>query len=89
MFCMPELIFDGTEGIDTRFHVLRSLTRFSWYRWRRVSFSNFELPNSFSTVPSASGPIFMLFAPGLSFGGTEAVQYCFHVFRSRTYFRLS
>jgi hypothetical protein len=28
MFCMPGLIFDGTEGVGSRFHVLRSRTHF-------------------------------------------------------------
>jgi hypothetical protein len=32
MFCTPKLIFGSTEGIVSRFHVLRSLTRFRLWR---------------------------------------------------------
>jgi ABC-type sulfate transport system permease subunit len=28
MFCAPELVFGGTEGVVSRFHVLRSRTHF-------------------------------------------------------------
>jgi hypothetical protein len=28
MFCAPELVFDGTEGVRTRFNILRSRTHF-------------------------------------------------------------
>jgi hypothetical protein len=81
MFCVPELIFGGTEGVEFRFHVLRSRTRFGQYRGRRVSFLCFELSDSFSTVPRASGPIFMFCALGLVFSGTEGVRFLFHVLR--------
>jgi hypothetical protein len=87
MFCAPGLIFGGTEGVGSRFHVLFARTHFRRYRWRRVLFSCFALPNSFSAVPSASVPIFMFCAPGLIIGGTEGVGSCFHVLRSRTPFR--
>jgi hypothetical protein len=84
MFCAPGLIVDG---VGSRFHVLRSRNRFRRYRGRRVPFSRFALPDSFSAVPRASGPFFMFFAPGLVFGGTEGVGSRFHVLRSRTHFR--
>jgi hypothetical protein len=87
MFCAPVLIFDGTEGVGSRFHVLRSRTRFRRYRGRWVLFSCFALPYSFSTVPRASGLVFMFCAPVLVFGGTECVGSRFNVFRSRTCFR--
>jgi hypothetical protein len=32
MFCTPGLVFGGTEGVGSRFHVLRSRTRFRRYR---------------------------------------------------------
>jgi hypothetical protein len=64
-----------------------SRTRFRRYRGRRVLLSCFKLPNSFSTVPSASGPVFMFCALGLIFGGAESVRPRFHVLRSRTHFR--
>jgi hypothetical protein len=41
MFCMPGLIFGGTEGVGSRFHVLRALTQFGRYRGRPVPFSCF------------------------------------------------
>jgi hypothetical protein len=28
MFCVPVLVFDGTEGVESRFHVLRYQSRF-------------------------------------------------------------
>jgi hypothetical protein len=87
MFCAPELIFGGTEVVGSRFHVLCSRTRFRRYRGHRVPFSCFALQNSFSAVSRASGPAFMICAPGLVFGGTEGVVSHFNVLRSRTYFR--
>jgi hypothetical protein len=87
MFCAPGLIFGGTEVVGSRFHALRSLTHFRRYRGRRVPFSCFPLPDSFSTVPRVSGHIFMFCAPGLVFGGTEGVESRFHVLRSRNRFR--
>jgi hypothetical protein len=38
MFCAPILVFDGTVGVGSHFHFLRSRTRFQWYRGRRVLF---------------------------------------------------
>jgi hypothetical protein len=87
MFCAPGLVFGGTEGVGSRFHVLRARTRFRRYRGRRVPFSCFARPDSFSTVPRASGPVFMFPAHILVFGGTEGVGSSFHVMRSRTRFR--
>jgi hypothetical protein len=85
MFCAPGLIFGGTEGIRSLFHVMRSLTRFQRYRGRRVPFSCFALPDSFSAVPRASGPFFMFCANGLAFGGTEGVGSRFHFLCSQTH----
>jgi hypothetical protein len=87
MFSASGHIFGGTEGVGSLFHVLRSRTRFRQYRGRRVPFSRFALPDSFSAVPRASGPFFMFCAPGLVFDGTEGVGSLFHVLRSRTRFR--
>jgi hypothetical protein len=53
MFCAPGLVYGGTEGVGSRLHVLRSRTRFRRFRGRRVSFSSFALPESFSAVPRA------------------------------------
>jgi hypothetical protein len=85
MFCAPELVFCGTEGVGSRFHVLRARTHFRWHRGRRVPFSCFALPFSFSAVPTASGPILMFCAPGLVFGGTEGIGFHFHILRSRNH----
>jgi hypothetical protein len=45
MFCAPELIFDGTEGAESNFNVLRSRTHFRRYRGRQFLFSYFALSN--------------------------------------------
>jgi hypothetical protein len=87
MFCAPRLVFDGTEGVGSFFHVLRSRTHFRQYRGRRVPLSCVMLPDSFSPVPRASGPVFMFNVPGLVFGSTEGVGSPFHVLRFRTHFR--
>jgi hypothetical protein len=86
MFYAPGIIFGGIEGVGSRFHTLRTPTHFRRYRGHRVPFSCFVLPDSFSTVPSVSGPIFMFCAAGLIFGRTEGVRSRFHVFRSLTVF---
>jgi hypothetical protein len=86
-FCGPRLVFGGTEGVGSRFHVLRSRTSFRRYRGCQDAYSCFALEDSFSAVPGASGPVFMFCAPGHIFGSTEGVGSCFHVLRSRTRFR--
>jgi hypothetical protein len=87
MFCAPGLVIVVIEGVDSRFHVLRSQTHFRLNRGRRVSLSCFAPPDSFSTVPRASGPVFMFCAPKLVFGGTEGVGSRFHVLHAQTHFR--
>jgi hypothetical protein len=77
MLCAPGLIFGGTDGVWSRFHVLRSRTRFRRYRGRRVPFSFFALPDMYSAVRKASGPVFMFCAPGLVFGVFEGVRSVF------------
>jgi hypothetical protein len=59
MFCALGLVFSWTEGVGSRLHVLRSRNHFWRYRCRRVPFSCFARPNSFSVVRRASGPVFM------------------------------
>jgi hypothetical protein len=73
MFCAPELVFNGTEDVGSRFHVLRSRTRFRPYRGRPFPFSCFPLLDMISAIPSASGPVFMFCAPGLIFDGIGGV----------------
>jgi hypothetical protein len=83
MFCAPELIFGctngGSEGVVSRFHVLRSWTRFRRFRGRRVLFSCFALPDTFWAVPRASDVIFMFCAPIIVFGGTVGVRSVFMI----------
>jgi hypothetical protein len=68
MFCAPGLIFGKNKGVGSRFDVLRSASCFSRYRWRQVPFSSFALPDTFSTVPRASGPVFMFCVHRFVFG---------------------
>jgi hypothetical protein len=87
MFCAGRLILQGTDGVVSYFLVLRARTRFRRYRLRRVPFSCFALPDTFSTVRTVTGPVFMFCAPGLFFNGTEGVRSRFHVLRSQIRFR--
>jgi hypothetical protein len=87
MFCTPGLIFGSTEGLWSRFHVLRSRTCFRRYRGRRVPFPCFALLHLFSAVSRASGPVFIFCPPRLIFGGIEGVPSRFHVLCSQTHFR--
>jgi hypothetical protein len=86
MFFRPGLVFDGTEGVRSRFHVLHSRIRFRRNLGRRVPFTCFARPDSFSGVSRASLPVFMSSATGHVFGGTEGVGSRFHVLRSETRF---
>jgi hypothetical protein len=86
MFCAPRLDFGGTEGVEFRFHVLRSRTRFRRYRRRRVPILCLALPESFSAVPRASSPVFLFYATGPVFCGTDGVGSRFLVLRSQTHF---
>jgi hypothetical protein len=63
MFCAPKLICGGTDGVGSRFHVLHSPTRFSRCGGPQILFSCFALPDSFSAVLRASGPVFTFYAP--------------------------
>jgi hypothetical protein len=87
LFCVPGLIFGGSEGVGSRFNVLHAQTRVRWYRGRRLPFSCFALQHSYSAVPRTSGPVFMFCTPGLIFGGTDSIGSRFQVLRSRTHFR--
>jgi hypothetical protein len=83
MFCAPGIIFSGTEGVGSRFHVLRARTRFL----QCGGHSCFGLLDSFSAVPRASGPVFMFYVATLVFDGTEGVGSRFYVLRARSHFR--
>jgi hypothetical protein len=86
MFCADGLVFGGTEGVNSCFHVLPARTDFLWNRGHRVPFTCFKLPNSFSVVPRALGPVLMFYSHRLFFGGTEGVGSRFHTSRVRTRF---
>jgi hypothetical protein len=86
-FCDPRLVFDGTEGVRSHFHVLRFRTHFRRLRVRLVPLACFALPNMFRAVQRASGLVFMFCALGLILGDTEGVGSNFHVLRSQTRFR--
>jgi hypothetical protein len=73
IICAPGHIFGGTEGVGSHFSVLRARTHFRRYRGRRVPFSYFALPYSFSALPSPLGPVFIFCSPGLVFNGTQGV----------------
>jgi hypothetical protein len=87
MFFAPGPVPDGTEGVGSRFHILRLHTCFRWYRVRRDPFSCYALSNTSWALPMAAGPVFKFCALGLDFNGTEGVGFNFHVLRSRTHFR--
>jgi hypothetical protein len=87
MFCPPGLFFGGTDGVGSRSHVLRDRTHFQRKRWRRVPFSCFARPYSFSAVSRLSCPVFMFCVPGLILGDTEGVRFIFHVLCAQTRFR--
>jgi hypothetical protein len=87
MFRATGHVFDGAEGVRSRFHVLRSRTHFLRFRGLRVPFSCFARSNSFSAVPTASGPVFMFCTPELIFNCSKGVRSYFHVLRPRTSFR--
>jgi hypothetical protein len=53
MFCAPVLVFGGTEGVVSRFHVLHSRNHFRRNRGRPLPFSCFALPGMFLAVQRA------------------------------------
>jgi hypothetical protein len=65
MFCVPGLVFNGTVVVGYHFLVLRAQTSIRQFRGLRVPFSVIVHTYSFSTVPRASGPVFMFCVPGL------------------------
>jgi hypothetical protein len=83
MFSPTGLVLGGTDGIGSRFYVLRSRTRLGRHRGRRVQFSYFALPDTFSVEPRASVPVFMFCDPGLVWGGNEGAGSHFQVLRSQ------
>jgi hypothetical protein len=86
-FCASGVVSRGTVGVGSHSNVLCARTRFPRYHGRRVLFLGFALPDSFSAVPRALGPVFMFYAPGLVLSGTEDVGSRFYVLCARTHFR--
>jgi hypothetical protein len=76
IFCGSGIVFGGTEGVRSCFHVSRV----------RIPFSCFARLDWFSTVPRASCLVFMSCAPAIDFGGNEHVGSRFLVLRSWTRF---
>jgi hypothetical protein len=65
-FCTTRLVFKGTDGVVSRFRVLRSPTHFWRYRQRRVPFSSFTYLNSSSAVPRLTCPVFFVLLTQIS-----------------------
>jgi hypothetical protein len=86
MFCAPGHVFSDTEGVRSSFYVLLTRTRFRWYRGCRILFSCLTLLESLLEISRASSQVFMFYAPGFVFCGTEGVGSNFHVLCSRTHF---
>jgi hypothetical protein len=63
MFCALGLILGGTEGVGSRFHVLRARAHFRRYGGHRVPYSFFVLPRTFSAVRRASSLDFIFWFP--------------------------
>jgi hypothetical protein len=80
------LDYYDTEGIGSHFQVLRSRTRFRRYGGRQLPFACFALPKSSWAVPSVSGPIFIFCSPRLVLGSTESDESRFHALHTRTRF---
>jgi hypothetical protein len=80
MFCAPRLVFTGSKGVGSHFHILLSPNRFRRCRVCQVPFLCFALPESFSAVPRASGPVFLFCAPGIIFDGIGGVGVPFSCF---------
>jgi hypothetical protein len=84
MFCSSGLVFDGTEGIGSYFHVLRFLTYFRQYRGHLVSFTYFVLPDSFWAVPRAPVLVFMFCATRPVLGVTNGAESSLFFLSSQT-----
>jgi hypothetical protein len=78
-FYSPGLIFGGTEGARSSFHVLRSGLIFDDNKGVRSRFFVSFL-DSFSAVPKVSSLVLIFCAPGPVFRATEDVGYTFLFF---------
>jgi hypothetical protein len=85
-FCATGLVFGGTDGVRSCFHVLHSRTSFLSRRVRRIPNSCFA-PDSFSVKTMVSGPVFMFCAARVVSRGNEGVGSRFQVLRARTHFQ--
>jgi hypothetical protein len=57
------IVFGSTEGVESRFYVLRARTLIRMYRRRQIPFSYFALSDLFSAVSSVSDLVVIFFAP--------------------------
>jgi hypothetical protein len=80
MFCAPGHVFGGAEYVGSRFHVLCAQTRYWRYRGRRLPFSCFALPDSFSVVMGDVSPVFMICATGAHFRQYRGRRFPFSCF---------
>jgi hypothetical protein len=76
-FCAPGLIFDGIEGVGSRFQVSRSWTHFLTISSASGLIFKFCTPNSFLAVPWAWGLVFKFHTSDLIFGGTKGTRSSF------------
>jgi hypothetical protein len=86
-FCASRLVVSGTEGIGTRFLVLRARNHFEVTEGVGLHFHVWRALTHFRRYLGRRHPIFLFCAPGLVFGGTEGVGSRFQVLRARTRFR--
>jgi hypothetical protein len=87
MFCTPDHLFSGAEGVGSYFHVLHVGTHFRRNRGRRLPFSCFFIFGIILGGTKGVEPVFMVCDPGHIFDGTEGVVSQFLVLRSHTHFR--
>jgi hypothetical protein len=87
IFCAPGQVFGCSDDVVSRFHILRSRSRFGRYRGRQSHFHVLPTGTCFRRCRGRRGPIFMFYAPGLIFSGAEVVGCRFHVLRAHPRFR--
>jgi hypothetical protein len=96
MFCAPGIVFGGTDGVGSLFHVFHFWTYFRRYRGRRVQFSCFALPTHFRwyrgrlvlfSCFACPDSVFLFCALRLVFGSFGGFGSHFNVLHPRTRFR--
>jgi hypothetical protein len=89
MFSAPRIIFDGTEGVGSRFSCFVLPDSFSAVPRVSDPVFMFCAPGLIfgGSVCVGSHPVFMFSAPGHVFGETKGIGSRFDVLRARTRFR--